>query len=218
MESRLWVFKELVGNDHDYQGILAYACYKLEKDKLARDLINAKKSEGDIAKSLKLFHAVSVTQGQLEKFREKGLAVMAALTESLDQGLIDKHKEEMDTLKNHYQNVLQQNEQACKKQLARCKAETKSITQKELLTKMRAWPLTHYSLKKKIFMWIWNGYQSVVAVFVLIFILHTVAYWSSDKEIKVGVLNSFWGRVQNMFNSPIPSSDVNLKTDADVLR
>ncbi|MBP2167417.1 hypothetical protein J2125_000609 [Erwinia toletana] len=212
------MFKELVSNDHDYQGLLAYACYKLEKDKLARDLINAKKTADDIANALKQFHAVSVTQGQLEKFREKGLAVMTALTESLDQGLIDKHKEEINLLEDHYKNVLQQKEQTCKKALGRCKAETKSATQKELLTKMKAWPLTHYSLKKRMFLWVWNGYQSVVAVFVLIFILHSVAYWSSDKEIKAGVLNSFWGRVQNMFNSPIASSEVKLKSEADALK
>ncbi|MBG3130705.1 hypothetical protein I4674_13025 [Proteus mirabilis] len=46
MHSKKWVFRELVKNENDYQGLLAYACYKMEKDKLAQDLreaINQKK-------------------------------------------------------------------------------------------------------------------------------------------------------------------------------
>ncbi|MBU0049588.1 hypothetical protein [Klebsiella pneumoniae] len=39
-------------NENDYQGLLAYACYKMEKDKLAQDLREANKSEDEVERDL----------------------------------------------------------------------------------------------------------------------------------------------------------------------
>ncbi|UGA52597.1 hypothetical protein [Dickeya fangzhongdai] len=208
MTSKKWVFRELIDNENDYQGLLAYTCYKIEKDKLAQDLREANKSDDEVERALEQFHNVSVTTGQLEKFKTKGLGVMAALTEVLDAELIEKHNKEVLLLKDQHQAALKQKDIAHKKELTKCKNDTTTALRKELLNKMQKYPLSHTSIAMKILKWIGNGFQSVVAVFILIFVLHSVAYWSSDDATKSGVVSSFWGRVQNMFNSPIPSSEV----------
>lgn len=75
--------------------------------------------------------------------------------------------------------------------------------------------MQEYSLSKtstfiKVLKWIWNGFQSVFAILILIFTLHLIAYWSSDEATKSGVISSFWGKVQSVFNNPIPSPKINL--------
>ncbi|AXC71742.1 hypothetical protein OD218_004573 [Salmonella enterica] len=211
MTSKKWVFRELIKDENDYQGLLAYTCYKIEKDKLAQDLREANKSDEELEKALEQFHNASVTKGQLEEFKKKGLGVMTALTEVLDEGLISKHNGEIQTLKNQHQSALKQKDIAHTKILEQAVKVAKSETKKEILAKMQAYPLVKTSKLTKIAKWILNGFQSVVAVFILIFALHALAYWSSDDATKSGVVSSFWGRVQNMFNSPIPSSEVSSK-------
>ncbi|AJJ21253.1 hypothetical protein [Yersinia intermedia] len=211
MASKKWVFRELIKDENDYRGLFAYTCYKIEKDKLAQDLREAHKSDDEVERALEQFHNASVTTGQLEEFKKKGLGVMAAVTEVLDAELIEKHNKEVLLLKEQHQAALKQKDIAHKKELTKCKNDTTTALRKELLDKMQKYPLSHTSIAMKIFRWIGNGFQSVVAVFILIFILHSVAYWSSDDATKSGVVSSFWGRVQNMFNSPIPSSEVSSK-------
>jgi len=206
VSSKKWVFRELVEDENDYRGLFAYTCYKIEKDKLARDLREANISDDEIEKALVQFHNASVTKGQLDEFKKKGLSVMTALTEDLDEGLIEKHNLEISLLKDQHQATLNQKDIAYKKELIKCRNDARTALRKELLEKMQRYPLTHITNTKKIFKWVGNGFQSVVAVFILIFVLHLAAYWTSDEATKSGIISSFGGNVQNMFNNPIPSS------------
>lgn len=208
MTSKKWVFRELIKDENDYQGLLAYTCYKIEKDKLAQDLREANKSDEELEKALEQFHNASVTKGQLEEFKKKGLGVMTALTEVLDESLINKHNSEIQTLKIQHQNAFKQKDVAHTKALEQAVKAAKSDTKKEILAKMQAYPLEKASKVTEIAKWILNGFQSVIAVFILIFALHALAYWSSDDATKSGVVSSFWGRVQNMFTNPIPLPEV----------
>ena len=208
MASKKWVFRELIKDENDYQGLLAYACYKIEKDKLAQDLREINKSDEEVEKALEQFHNASVTKGQLEEFKKKGLGVMTVLTEKLDEELINKHDDELQNLKSQHQSALKQKDAAHNKELIQAKKTAKSEAKKELLAQIQSHSVSEISIIKKSLKWVFNGYQSVVAVFILIFILHTIAYWSADDATKSGVVSSFWGRMQNMFNSPIPSGEV----------
>lgn len=210
MHSKKWVFRELVKNENDYQGLLAYACYKMEKDKLAQDLREANKSEEEVEKDLEQFHNASVTKGQLEEFKKKGLKIMTALTEELDEGLINKHSDEIHVLKEQHQQVIKYKEKQYKKTLEKEIKIARTNIKKELLEKMQEYSLSKTSIFIKVLKWIWNGFQSVFAILILIFTLHLIAYWTSDEATKSGVINSFWGRVQSVFNNPIPSPKINL--------
>ncbi|HEJ9627410.1 MULTISPECIES: hypothetical protein [Proteus] len=210
MHSKKWVFRELVKNENDYQGLLAYACYKMEKDKLAQDLREANKSEEEVEKDLEQFHNASVTKGQLEEFKKKGLKIMTALTEELDEGLINKHSDEIHVLKEQHQQVIKYKEKQYKKTLEKEIKIARTNIKKELLEKMQEYSLSKTSTFIKVLKWIWNGFQSVFAILILIFTLHLIAYWSSDEATKSGVISSFWGKVQSVFNNPIPSPKINL--------
>lgn len=210
MYSKKWVFRELVKNENDYQGLLAYACYKMEKDKLAQDLREANKSEEEVEKDLEQFHNASVTKGQLEEFKKKGLKIMTALTEELDEGLINKHSDEIHVLKEQHQQVIKYKEKQYKKTLEKEIKIARTNIKKELLEKMQEYSLSKTSIFIKVLKWIWNGFQSVFAILILIFTLHLIAYWTSDEATKSGVISSFWGRVQSVFNNPIPSPKINL--------
>ncbi|PNL49806.1 hypothetical protein CEP63_011515 [Proteus mirabilis] len=210
MHSKKWVFRELVKNENDYQGLLAYACYKMEKDKLAQDLREANKSEEEVEKDLEQFHNASVTKGQLEEFKKKGLKIMTALTEELDEGLINKHSDEIHVLKEQHQQVIKYKEKQYKKTLEKEIKIARTNIKKELLEKMQEYSLSKTSTFIKVLKWIWNGFQSVFAILILIFTLHLIAYWSSDEVTKSGVISSFWGKVQSVFNNPIPSPKINL--------
>lgn len=210
MHSKKWVFRELVKNENDYQGLLAYACYKMEKDKLAQDLREANKSEEEVEKDLEQFHNASVTKGQLEEFKKKGLKIMTALTEELDEGLINKHSDEIHVLKEQHQQVIKYKEKQYKKTLEKEIKIARTNIKKELLEKMQEYSLSKTSTFIKVLKWIWNGFQSVFAILILIFTLHLIAYWTSDEATKSGVISSFWGRVQSVFNNPIPSPKINL--------
>lgn len=210
MHSKKWVFRELVKNENDYQGLLAYACYKMEKDKLAQDLREANKSEEEVEKDLEQFHNASVTKGQLEEFKKKGLKIMTALTEELDEGLINKHSDEIHVLKEQHQQVIKYKEKQYKKTLEKEIKIARTNIKKELLEKIQEYSLSKTSIFIKVLKWIWNGFQSVFAILILIFTLHLIAYWTSDEATKSGVISSFWGRVQSVFNNPIPSPKINL--------
>ncbi|HEK0789393.1 hypothetical protein ACPAVH_04940 [Enterobacteriaceae bacterium TYF_5] len=210
MHSKKWVFRELVKNENDYQGLLAYACYKMEKDKLAQDLREANKSEEEVEKDLEQFHNASVTKGQLEEFKKKGLKIMTALTEELDEGLINKHSDEIHVLKEQHQQVIKYKEKQYKKTLEKEIKIARTNIKKELLEKMQEYSLSKTSIFIKVLKWIWNGFQSVFAILILIFTLHLIAYWTSDEATKSGVISSFWERVQSVFNNPIPSPKINL--------
>ncbi|WP_323859686.1 hypothetical protein [Xenorhabdus szentirmaii] len=114
MEDKKWVFSQLVKDDSDYQGLLAYVCYKQEKDKLASDLRAKGCDEGEIEQRLNQFHDTSLTENQLKTFRQQGLAVMEVITGEIDAQyqkketeLKTKHKNEMDRKKKEYDNKLE---------------------------------------------------------------------------------------------------------------
>lgn len=184
----------------------------MEKDKLAQDLREANKSEDEVERDLEQFHSASVTNGQLEEFKKKGLKIMAALTEELDESLINKHNDEIDRLKEQHQKIIKQNDTQYEKSLEKEIKAAKSNLKKELLAKMQKYSLVNTSKTIKILKWIFNGFQSVIAIFILIFSLHLIAYWSSDDAIKSGIISSFWSKVQNVFNNPIPVPEVNLSS------
>lgn len=212
MAFKKWVFRELVTDEKDYLGLLAYTCYKLEKDNLAQDLRDAGNSEEYVAEALEKFHDASVTKSQLQEFRDKGLGVMAALTEELDAALISKHADDIQVLKKHHQTAIKNKDVAYIKAIEQAVKTARSDVKKDILSKMQAYPLANVSFLKQSLKWVFNGFQSVVAVFILIFSLHALAYWTSDDATKSGVISSFWGRVQNMFTSPIPSANVTSST------
>lgn len=154
MHSKKWVFRELVKNENDYQGLLAYACYKMEKDKLAQDLREANKSEEEVEKDLEQFHNASVTKGQLEEFKKKGLKIMTALTEELDEGLINKHSDEIHVLKEQHQQVIKYKEKQYKKTLEKEIKIARTNIKKELLEKMQEYSLSKTSIFIKVLKWI----------------------------------------------------------------
>lgn len=154
MYSKKWVFRELVKNENDYQGLLAYAYYKMEKDKLAQDLREANKSEEEVERDLEQFHNASVTKGQLEEFKKKGLKIMAALTEELDESLINKHNNEIDRLKEQYQKIIKQKDTQHEKALEKAIKVTKSDLKKELLAKMQEYSLVNTSKLIKTLKWV----------------------------------------------------------------
>ncbi|CDH20038.1 hypothetical protein [Xenorhabdus bovienii] len=214
MEDKKWVFSQLVKNDSDYQGLLAYVCYKQEKDKLASDLRAKGCDEGEIEQRLIQFHDTSLTENQLKKFRRQGLEVMRAITTEIDAEfqkkeieLKENHKNEMDEKKKEYEKKLKKEKESAKKN------EKSRIIRniEEYIPKEKNWFF-------RSFLWILNGFQSIVAMILAIFILYGSAIMFSDDETKKITIGNFWGRIINIFNNPIPSQEYdfsNVKENLD---
>ncbi|MBD2819808.1 hypothetical protein ID852_03705 [Xenorhabdus sp. 42] len=214
MEDKKWVFSQLVKDDSDYQGLLAYVCYKQEKDKLASDLRAKGCDEGEIEQRLNQFHDTSLTENQLKTFRQQGLAVMEVITGEIDAQyqkketeLKTKHKNEMDRKKKEYDNKLEK-----EKKLAKKNERSRIIKNiEEHIPKEKNWFF-------RSFLWVLNGFQSIFAMILAIFILYGSAIMFSDDETKKITIGNFWGRIINVFTNPFPSQSYdfsNMKGDLD---
>ena len=93
-----WVYKELVTDKDDVQGIIAYSIYKANKDQLATSLRADGKNEDEITVQLNTFHDHTLLNNGIDEYREKANSFLVFLYSQVHSDLEKKHKREIKNL------------------------------------------------------------------------------------------------------------------------
>lgn len=198
--SKQWVFRKLVdknNKDSYYRDLIAYAIYKEAKDDYATDLAKQKLSAELLEQKLDGFHEMSVTDAQISGYRKKADTVMNSLITQLDEKVSAKHEKALKTLQEHHA-----------KELKDIKGKAKKEAVSEYKTQIENASNARSNLLSRGMLWVFTGYQSIVATALLIIIVGGIAVWTGPKEQQRNIVEAFIG----LFTTA-PMPDMSVKND-----
>lgn len=198
--SKQWVFRKLVDKNNEdsyYRDLIAYAVYKEAKDDYATDLGKKKLSAELLEQKLDEFHEMSVTDAQLSGYRKKADDVMSNLIIQLEGKVRAKHENSLRTLQEQHAKELKNIKNKAKKD-----AVNEYKTQIENASNARS----HWLSRSVI--WVFTGYQSLVATALLIIFVGGIAAWNGPKEQQRNIVEAFIGLLTT---APMP--DVSVKNN-----
>ena len=193
-----WVFTELVKNKDDFEGLLAYAFYKVDKNAYAEELKAQDLTPEQIDEKVHDFHDMALRTTAIEGYRRDALAFMRIILDGTEQKVRLDFQGQIDKLKKQVQdkNVKHATELAKAKRLGvESFYDTYCAGNKEGKSK---WLLSA--------LWLWNGFSGVFAAIIVAVVVYGIAaqYVSSDK--RDDILSSAADNIKSAVapSSPIP--------------
>lgn len=192
MGSKKWVFKELVKNDKDPIGLIAYSLYKCEKNKKATSLKEEGLSQDEIKKRLDDFQSYIVDSSKiLSGFTKEAEQVISDSIAVVKKKMEDEYVERYSTVEKHAKEFQRKRKELEIREEKLGKLEKKEknkiikkIRQEEC-NKIKSAAIEHTQSHwfKRSLWWVWSGFASVTAVFIIcgVFFLY-IGITSSEAE------------------------------------
>lgn len=195
MANKVWVFQKLVTNHNDDPiGMIAYAIYKKNKNKIAIDLREEGCSEEEISEKLRTYHeTIASCDNTCDLLRDSALKV-------IEQATVKPVEDMQAQLNKQYATKLSELE----KQEAELKKAKDIFEKDELKIRNR---LRQEELKKigsaaqeqtkqnkivRSFLWLWNGCASLIAATIIVVTFYGVlAVTSNDQVFKKQLSKEF---------------------------
>lgn len=155
-----WVYKELVTDKDDVQGIIAYSIYKANKDQLATSLRADGKNEDEITVQLNTFHDHTLLNNGIDEYREKANSFLVFLYSQVHSDLEKKHKREIKNLES------------------------------DLISKVKEYQKYKKPLYSTLFSWLISGIPSIISAFIISVIVFGVFTYTTSDIDKKDVLKS----------------------------
>lgn len=175
--SKRWVFTELVHDDNDHVGLIAYALYKVEKNQLAEELKKQGYSSSHIDTKVKDFHDSVVDIPKTKsRYRQEAEDVMRLLLAKMENRIRPEFQGQIAKL----QKQMKEKDSKHAAELAKAKRlgvesfyDTYCAGNKEGKSK---WILSA--------LWLWNGFSGVFAAIIVAVFVYGIAaqFVSSDKR------------------------------------
>lgn len=125
MTQKKWVFKQLVENDEDFVGFIAYTFYKLQKHDVANYHRSEGKTEDEINAYLTHFHDQTVNNPRaLQDYRDKASTILNDLVDSTEERVKQALQAEFDSAQTNFKEA-HKDEIARIHQHYRCKSKLK---------------------------------------------------------------------------------------------
>jgi hypothetical protein len=134
--NKKWVFKELVKNDEDVIGLVAYALYKGEKSRLANSLRLDGQTEINITAELNVFHEQTISSQRLSKFKEQADKLFSGIINDIEEDLQKTYVKNEEDLQKTYTKKEKNLEKDVKKKF---RAQFDALVVKETSMLMRVW-------------------------------------------------------------------------------
>lgn len=173
--NKRWVFESLVKDDKDTIGLIAYALYKHKKHTLAKSLRKEGRDEQYIQAQVDTFHDQTLQNGSLEDYREKAKSFLSQIFKEVENE-IEAH------LKERFEREKAQLQKLHKKDLAN--------TKRDLLEKIKNYPLANRPWWKKAGEWLLSGMPSVVSSFLITSLIIGASVLFVSKEKRQEILRS----------------------------
>lgn len=165
-----WVFKELVKDDRDFVGLLAYAMYKHKKHTLASTLRDKGNTESIIVQRIQDFHDNALDSNSLKVYQEEAKTYLNSLIANIEQ----EHKVRFEKEKNRLETKLKNDLKTQKKELI------------DNISKYKAqdtgWPY-------RVFVWILSGMPSAVAAIIITLVVYAGAMAMAGEDQKREVIS-----------------------------
>ena len=108
MTQKKWVFQQLVENDEDFVGFIAYTFYKLQKHDLADSHRSEGKTEDEINAYLTHFHDQTVNNPRaLQDYRDKASTILNDLIDSTEERVKQALQAEFDSAQANFKEAHQ---------------------------------------------------------------------------------------------------------------
>lgn len=196
--SKRWVFTELVDDDTDYVGLIAYALYKVEKNQLAESLKKQGFNSAHIDAKVKEFHDSVVEIPKTKaRYRQTAEEVMRSLVTNMEnkirpefQGQIEKlQKQVVDKDKKHTAELAKAKRLGVESFYDAYCTGNKEGKSKWLLSAL----------------WLWSGFSGVFAAIIVAVAVYGLAamFLTSDKREEI--LSS---AADNIISAVAPSSPI----------
>lgn len=193
-----WVFKELVQDESDAEGLIAYSLYKLKKSQLAQSLRESGKSDSEVEKQLETFHNHELLSGELPGYRKRAVVFLGAVRDAAEQELRDEFDETEQDLKDGFEiernQIDKQNKKAIEglyKQLRDLEKKHQNELKREkgkLLKNIENYQTANKSFISKCASWILSGMPSAVStILITVLVLGALAF-VGGKDAKQAVL------------------------------
>lgn len=198
--SKRWVFTELVKDNRDHIGLIAYALYKVDKNELAESLRAQGFSSEIIDIKVKEYHdnivEMSTTQ---HRYRENAERVMIELLTEMEskifpdfQGQITKLQKQMEAKDKKHQKDLAKAKWAGVQSFYEAYCDSDKGKSKLLLS----------------WFWLWNGFSGVLATIIVAILVYGAAalFVTSDKRDEI--LSSAADNIKSAVTSSSPIPEV----------
>lgn len=197
--SKRWVFTELVRDDKDHAGLIAYALYKVEKNQLAESLKTQGFSSSHIDSKVKEFHdSVVEIPKTKSRYRQEAEDVMRSLLTNMENRIRPEFQGQIAKL----QKQMVEKDKKHALELAKAKRlgvelfyDTYCAGDKDGKSK---WILS--------WLWLWNGFSGVFAAIIVAVVVYGAAalFVTSDKRDEL--LSSAADNIKSAVapSSPIP--------------
>lgn len=192
-----WVFTELVKNKDDFEGLLAYSFYKVDKNAYAEELKAQNLTPEQIDEKVHTFHDMALRASAIEGYRKNAVSFMHIILKNMEEEVGRDFQQQINKLKKQVQDK----DKKHASELAKAKRlgvesfyDTYCTGNKEGKSK---WLLSA--------LWLWNGFSGVFAAIIVAVVVYGIAaqFVSSDK--RNDILNS---AADNIKSALVPSSPI----------
>ncbi|SHO54426.1 hypothetical protein [Vibrio quintilis] len=204
-----WVFKQLVKDKSDIEGLIAYALYKYQKDQTATQL---REKEGEpeevISERLKLFHdGVLLSEDRLNSFRESAFVLIDQVTKSIQHNL-EKEYQIKEAQRQAKHNTLTRNLEQKEKSLTKRENDIDSQIEKGIENRLKSYvtDAAEYVNKKskvqKFASWLIGGFSGYAAGLILIiFVWGIIACYSNDAVSQHAMVENCIHKILDFFTT-----------------
>ncbi|WP_392385082.1 hypothetical protein [Marinomonas primoryensis] len=182
MLDKKWVFKELVKDDRDFVGLLAYAMYKHKKHTLASTLRDKGNSEDVIIQRTQDFHDNALDSNSLRVYQEEAKTYLNSLIANIEQ----EHKTRFEKEKNTLE--------------AKLKADLRK-QKKELIDDISKYKAQDTNWPYRIFVWILSGMPSAVAAIIITLVVYAGAMAMAGEDQKKEVISEMVQKLSGVSTS-----------------
>lgn len=213
-EGKKWVFRELVANNGDMEGLIAYALYKFEKDQIASRMREDGVDDLDVDRRLREFHDQTLmSSDRLESYKEKATKKIYDSIQDAVKAADQEYRIELEKMQvehNEKMTILNNKEKRLDAQKKNIPAKIEEGIKKGITDCVIKAASTYVSPRKRDRFWAWlkSGFAGYAAGSILVVIVLSIAAAASDKAVKdqliVTLISSL---VKYITNNPLPPID-----------
>ncbi|PSU31726.1 hypothetical protein [Photobacterium lutimaris] len=212
MTDKRWVFRELVKGDRHVEGLIAYALYKVEKDRLAERLRAEDKLEDEVEASLKDFHNQVLHSDRMQDsyLKEAVGIVYDSIQESIKNINADYARKESERKQEHDRAIQQLKAEKTKliNKRNEIPAEIAAGVEKALPKYVMKAAQAHNShWFRRLCNWLVGGFAGYAAGLVIVSATVLFLFWSADKSDRDGLLATAYREVYEILIGHPPETE-----------
>ncbi|AWL12821.1 hypothetical protein HMF8227_02369 [Saliniradius amylolyticus] len=187
-----WVFEELVKDDKDSVGLIAYALYKREKHVLASGLREDGHDEDEIQAQTATFHDQAVSSDRINSYREQATTYLNRIINEVEENKEKEHKEQLEKLNKTHKRELTKERQ-------------------KLIKQMKDFQSANQTFQQRLIHWLFSGipamFSSILLTCLVLGASMMMVSESKRQEIFVSVVSQYFAVDESEVKNTSKSED-----------